>query len=98
MVMKREEREPTGVIGKVGVLLALVESVLLLLLLDDGVWNSALVACLVDSRSSDVGLSRHVDCDVGDWFVCGTGKNCEIMVLECLMFVAVSCASRSYEG
>jgi hypothetical protein len=82
----------------VGVLLALVEPVLLLLLLDHGVRNSALVACLVDSSSSDVGLSRHIDCGVGDGFMCEKGKNCEIIVLKCLMFAAVSCAGRLYEG
>lgn len=55
----------TGVIGKVRVLLALVEAVLLLLLLDLGVGVGSLVTVLVDATGADVGLSRHdCRCDV----------------------------------
>lgn len=43
------------------VLLALVEAVLLLLLLDLGVADGALVTGLVDLRVTDVGGSRHYD-------------------------------------
>lgn len=51
----------TGVVGKVGVLLALVETVLLLLLLDLGVGVGLLVTVLVKGAVTDVGVSRHVD-------------------------------------
>lgn len=50
----------TGVVGKVRVLLALVEAVLLLLLLDLVVGVGLLVTVLVERAAADVGLSRHV--------------------------------------
>jgi len=51
--------EHTGVVGLVRVLLALVEAVGLLLGLDLGVADGALVTGLVGAAGSDVG--RHVD-------------------------------------
>lgn len=56
-----ELEELTGVLSLVGVLLALVEAVLLLCLLDLGVLVVALVTGLVDLRVTDVGVSRHCD-------------------------------------
>ena len=52
----------TGVERVVGVLLALVEAGLLLLLLELGVADGALVTGLVDLGVTDVGLSRHYGC------------------------------------
>lgn len=51
----------TGVLSQVRVLLALVEAVLLLGLLDLGVLIVALVTSLVDLGVTDVGLSGHDD-------------------------------------
>jgi hypothetical protein len=51
----------TGVVGLVRVLLALVETGLLLLLGDLRVLVGSLVLGLVDTRVTDVGSSRHVD-------------------------------------
>lgn len=51
----------TGVVGLVRVLLALVETGLLLGLGDLGVLVGSLVTSLVDSRVTDVGSSRHYD-------------------------------------
>jgi hypothetical protein len=62
-------RQRTGVGGLVRVLLALVESVLLLLLLERSVRDSALLVRLVHSSVADVG-SRHDGCVV---CVCGLG-------------------------
>jgi hypothetical protein len=52
----------TGVERVVSVLLALVEAGLLLLLLELGVADGALVTGLVDLGVTDVGLSRHYEC------------------------------------
>jgi hypothetical protein len=52
----------TGVVRLVSVLLALVETGLLLLLLEFGVADGALVTGLVDLGVTDVGLSRHDEC------------------------------------
>ena len=57
--MEEEKEEHTGVVGLVGVLLALVEAVLLLHLLNLGVGPGDLVARLVDAGLTDVGGSRH---------------------------------------
>jgi hypothetical protein len=51
----------TGVVGLVRVLLALVETGLLLLLGDLRVLVGSLVLGLVDTRVTDVGSSRHSD-------------------------------------
>lgn len=51
----------TGIVGLVRVLLALVEAGLLLGLVDLRVLVGSLVLCLVDSRVTDVGSSRHCD-------------------------------------
>lgn len=51
----------TGVVGLVRVLLALVETGLLLLLGDLRVLVGSLVTSLVDTRVTDVSSSRHVD-------------------------------------
>jgi len=48
-----DRNEHTGVGGLVGVVLALVEAVLLLLLLESRVADGALVVSLVDGRVSD---------------------------------------------
>ena len=58
----RGRQKHTGVLGLVRVLLALVEAGLLLLLLELGVADGALVTGLVDLGVTDVGLSRHYGC------------------------------------
>ena len=54
-------RTLTRVIGLVAVLLALMESVVLLLLLNLRVGYGLLVIGLVDLRVSDVGVSAHIE-------------------------------------
>lgn len=55
----------TGVVGLVRVLLALVETGLLLGLGDLRVLVGSLISGLVDRGVTDVGSSRHFDCDWG---------------------------------
>lgn len=55
----------TGIVLLVGVLLALLETLSLVLWLL-GVGSVALVACLVDGSVTDTGVSRHVDGKFGE--------------------------------
>lgn len=59
-MLRREDL--TRVLSKMGVVLALVEAVLSLSLLDVGRLVVALVACLVDTTGSDARVSRHDAC------------------------------------